>query len=78
MQTSAKRATRPTAGAPGRRLQVVTRSSRAPIDPDLKEFLDSVLVPMLVREALDDIRAENVLAPQPGLVRKCRQNRTRV
>lgn len=32
------------------------------ISPDLKSFLDEVLVPMLVRDALKEIAAENSLA----------------
>lgn len=33
------------------------------IEPDLREFIDEVLVPMLVRDALKDIRTETELAP---------------
>jgi len=32
------------------------------IDPDLKEFIDTLLVPMLVREALCHLANENRLA----------------
>ena len=32
------------------------------IEPDLKEFIDEVLVPMLVRDALREIQQENRLA----------------
>ncbi len=33
------------------------------ISPDLKHFIDEVLVPMLVRDALKEIAPENVLPP---------------
>ena len=32
------------------------------IEPNLKEFIDEVLVPMLVRDALREIREENRVA----------------
>lgn len=41
---------------------------RPEIDLDLKAFIDDLLVPMLVRDALKDIAAENVLAPEPSLM----------
>jgi hypothetical protein len=34
----------------------------APIEPDLREFIDSCLVPVLVRAALADLESENRLA----------------
>jgi hypothetical protein len=34
------------------------------IDPDLKEFLNEVLVPMLVRDALKDISEQKKIAEQ--------------
>jgi hypothetical protein len=33
------------------------------ISPDLKSFLDEVLVPMLVRDALKEMASENILSP---------------
>jgi hypothetical protein len=38
------------------------------IDADLKAFCDEVLVPMLVRDALEDIRRENQLASERATV----------
>jgi hypothetical protein len=38
------------------------------IDPDLKAFIDDLLVPMLVRDALKDIATENFLAPERSLM----------
>jgi hypothetical protein len=38
------------------------------IEPELREFLDSVLVPMLVRDAISDLAKENLLAFAPGAV----------
>jgi len=37
-------------------------TSRPAITPELKEFIDTLLVPMLVRDALFDFRKENHLA----------------
>jgi hypothetical protein len=37
--------------------------SRPAIEPELCEFIDEVLVPTLVREALRDLAGENSLAP---------------
>jgi hypothetical protein len=34
------------------------------IDPDLKAFIDGVIVPILVKEYLDMAEAENVLAEE--------------
>jgi len=34
------------------------------IDPDLKAFIDRVIVPILVKEYLDMVEAENVLAEE--------------
>lgn len=33
------------------------------IEPELKQFLDECLVPLLVREALKELKAEKALAP---------------
>jgi hypothetical protein len=38
------------------------------IDADLKAFCDEVLVPMLVRDALEDIKRENQLASDRATV----------
>lgn len=35
------------------------------IDPELKEFIDECLVPMLVRDALAELRNEIHIAPVP-------------
>lgn len=40
----------------------LARMQAAAIEPDLKAFLDEVLVPMLVRDALRELAAENTLA----------------
>ena len=37
---------------------------RRAIEPELKAFLDEILVPMLVRDALGDIAAEKILVLQ--------------
>jgi len=44
------------------------------ISPDLKSFLDEVLIPMLVRDALKEIAAENVLPPAAPRVVDSRPN----
>jgi len=36
---------------------------RCEIEPELREFIDTVLVPMLVRDALRELSSENNLAP---------------
>jgi hypothetical protein len=38
------------------------------IEPDLKAFLDEVLVPMLVHDALQELSSENHLAPESSTV----------
>jgi hypothetical protein len=38
------------------------------IEPELKEFLDSVLIPMLVRDALSDLAKEKTLALERNVV----------
>jgi hypothetical protein len=35
------------------------------IDPDLKEFIDEILVPTLVRDALKKLSTENHIASKP-------------
>jgi hypothetical protein len=40
---------------------------RPEIEPDLREFIDQVLVPILVRDALQKLSAENLLASVPAL-----------
>jgi|HubBroStandDraft_6_1064221.scaffolds.fasta_scaffold190033_4 hypothetical protein len=40
------------------------------LEPELREFIDEVLVPMLVSDALKDISAENQLAPPFSVVRE--------
>lgn len=44
--------------------------SASTIEPDLREFIDDVLVPMLVRDALREIREENRLASTRAAVAK--------
>jgi hypothetical protein len=40
------------------------RIARCPaIEPELKQFLDECLIPMLVRDALRDLAAEKQVAP---------------
>jgi len=41
------------------------------IEPDLKEFIDECLVPMLVRDALKDAASEIQLARSDRVVRQC-------
>ncbi len=44
-------------------LQFVQRRKKpVEIDPDLKEFIDHVIVPILVKEYMELVDAENVLA----------------
>jgi hypothetical protein len=45
-------------------------SSGARIDPELKEFIDTLLVPMLVRDALCELANENRLASGERAVAK--------
>jgi len=45
------------------------------IEPDLKEFIDEVLVPMLVRDALRELSAENHLALGLSGWITCKENR---
>ena len=40
------------------------------IEPELKEFIDTLLVPMLVRDALHDLAKENRLASAETSVAK--------
>jgi hypothetical protein len=40
------------------------------LEPELRVFIDEVLLPMLVRDALNDMSAENQLAPPLSVVRK--------
>jgi hypothetical protein len=41
------------------------RSRRAPIEPELKKFLDQCVIPILIREALKDISLEDVRRDVP-------------
>lgn len=50
------------------------KSAPATIDPDVKEFVDAVLVPLLVRAALDDL-AEEKLAQSRSAVAICESDK---
>jgi len=41
------------------------------LDADLKAFLDEVVVPILVREAVEDIRRENLVELEAQSVEDC-------
>jgi hypothetical protein len=44
------------------------------IEPELKEFIDKCLVPILVREALTELQQENHVAPDvKPVAQSCRQ-----
>ena len=44
------------------------------IEPELKEFIDECLVPILVREALAELQQENHVAPDvKPVAQSCRQ-----
>ena len=45
-------------------VQFGKQRKRVGIDPDLKAFIDRVIVPILVKEYLDMVEAENVLAEE--------------
>jgi hypothetical protein len=40
------------------------RKKSVEIEPDLKEFIDRVIVPILVKEYMEIVEAENVLAQE--------------
>jgi hypothetical protein len=48
--------------------------SCVPIEPELREFIDDVLVPMLVRDALRQIAEENRLASTQAVVAQSPRN----
>jgi hypothetical protein len=50
------------------------RKPRTAIEPGLKAFIDDLLVPMLVRDAMRDLRAENRLAPEKLAVAKSQRS----
>jgi hypothetical protein len=51
------------------------RPKAAPaIDPDVKEFVDMLLVPILVRAALDDLAEEKQLAQSRPAIAKSRSD----
>jgi len=41
------------------------------LDADLKAFLDEVVIPMLIREAVEDIRRENLVELEARSVEDC-------
>jgi hypothetical protein len=41
------------------------------MDPDLKAFLDEVVIPMLIREAVEDICRENLVELEARSVEDC-------
>lgn len=49
----------------------VVPASKGEIEPNLKEFLDRVLIPILVRDGLRIIREENALAARAAGNAEC-------
>jgi hypothetical protein len=47
------------------------RRESVQLDSDLKAFLDEVVIPMLIREAVEDIRRENLVELQARGVEDC-------
>lgn len=41
------------------------------MDADLKAFLDEVVIPMLIREAVEEIRRENLVEAEALSVKDC-------
>lgn len=52
----------------------LTRVSRARLDPNLREWIDRVIVPILVHEYLAQMGDENRLASKPANVANCSCN----
>ena len=44
------------------------------MDPDLKAFLDEVIIPGLVREAVEELREENLLEVRSQSMEDCARN----
>jgi hypothetical protein len=47
------------------------KSNGAGISPALRDFLDAVIVPLLVRKALAEIQRENAVESGPRIVKDC-------
>lgn len=44
------------------------------MDADLKAFLDEVVIPMLIREAVEEIKSENSIELEGQSVEDCARN----
>jgi len=44
------------------------------MDADLKAFLDEVIIPTLIREALKEMQAENSVESETRSMKECAQN----
>jgi hypothetical protein len=55
---------------------VIRFPRREPVqmDADLKAFLDDVVIPTLIREALEEIKAENLVELGTPSVKDCARN----
>lgn len=47
------------------------RRESVQMDADLKAFLDEVIIPILIREAVEDIRRENLVELEARSVEDC-------
>jgi hypothetical protein len=57
-----------------RTVTTIRPKSDTAIDPDVKDFVDALLVPLLVRAALDDLAEEKQLAQSRPVVAKSRSD----
>ncbi|HXX44605.1 MAG TPA: hypothetical protein VEJ38_07750 [Candidatus Acidoferrales bacterium] len=55
-----------------RQAKLASKTPSSVIEPDVKEFIDEVLVPTLVRAALRDLAEENLARPNLAVAKSAR------
>lgn len=61
-------------GEPRESLLRFARREPVQLDPDLKAFLDDVIVPTLIRQAMEEIQNENLIELNEQSVEDCARN----
>lgn len=65
-------------GEPRESLLRFPRREPVQLEPSLKAFLDDVIIPTLIREAMEEIRKENLVELEERSVEDCARNTSRV